>query len=658
LNSWYLSLRQRKLLHCIRNQTGYITGKELANQLQVSSRSIRNDIVEINKNLSGYGIRIISKSSVGYLLIIENKEHLKELNQASNLFLTRDDRIRYMAFRICLSDEPVNLYDLENDMFISRTALEHDLHGLKLKYVSSFPHIDFYRSNNNISFENNERKRRTILNLLFTENWNYNGRGNAYYQYQYLEEDIVNLIMGEINCFLKKYGILMEDINRVILNLMVAIMYYRITSGHTLEAEDSVVVLDTASIRAVDDLLNSLEKKLSCIFPSVERQEIYLHVSRSRIIEASKLSFATVNDYFDADTITFVDQYIKKIHDTFQLDLSDNEDFRMALLQYLRYLSLPIHYLNDVQTSSEISRSNLLIEFEIAFLIQPLALAHNGSYLNQTELLYLAFCISGALEYANRTSPKLKAVIMCHLNLPASWHLKQKLLSSFNNYIDLIALLPVYIKDNYDFSKIDLIIATANKTITTEPNCHTMIISPFFTAVDYTNLKNYIYRKRIDRLYRSDMPSIHDLFQQAFWHEQIPTDDLPAIIELLSADFIKRGYVSSDYTQRILERENMMSFAFQPSIALMYSLLPSTKTCLSIATLEHRIKWNSYKIRIIIMAAIRPEDATLIFHLINMLYNNGYDLNDTRFLKTKEEIIDFFDQRLSDNHDTDAYESH
>lgn len=58
------------------------------------------------------------------------------------------------------------------------------------------------------------------------------------------------------------------------------------------------------------------------------------------------------------------------------------------------------------------------------------------------------------------------------------------------------------------------------------------------------------------------------------------------------------------------------------------------------------------------MAAIRPEDATLIFHLINMLYNNGYDLNDTRFLKTKEEIIHFFDQHLSDNHETDAYESH
>jgi lichenan operon transcriptional antiterminator len=647
MNSWYLSLRQRKLLHYIQNQHNYITSKELADHLQVSTRTIRNDVNEINKKLSGCGIQIISKSSIGYMLSVESEEYLKELNQASNLFLTRDDRIRHITFRLCLSDQPVNLYNLEDEMFISRTTLEHDLIALRLKYVGSSPHIDLYRSKNNISFEKDERKRRTILNLLFTENWNYNSRGNAYYQYQYLEENVIDLIMKEINYYLQQYGIVMEDINVVFLNVAVAIMYYRITSGHTLDTENSVAIQDSISIHAVNDLLDSLEKKLSCTFPLVERQEIYMHVSLGRLLDASKLNFATVDTYFAPNIISFANDYINKIFEVFQIDFSDNEDFYITLLQYLRYLALPIHYLNDVQTLTETSRSNLLIEFEIAFLIQPLALAHIGSYLNQTELMYLAFCISGALEYANRTSPKLKTVIMCHLNLPASWQLKQKLLSYFNDYIDLTALLPVYIKDNYDFSKIDLIITTANKAITTEPNCETMLISPFFTAVDHAKLEKYILRKQINGLYSSNLPSIHDLFEHAFWHQGIQTDNLFSVIELLSTDFIKHGYVSLDYMQDILKKEEIMSFAFQPSIVLMYSLSPSTQTCLSIATLEHRIKWNSYKIRTIIMAAIRPEDATLIFHLINELYYNGYDLDDTRFLKTKEEIMNFFNQHLS-----------
>ena len=42
------------------------------------------------------------------------------------------------------------------------------------------------------------------------------------------------------------------------------------------------------------------------------------------------------------------------------------------------------------------------------------------------------------------------------------------------------------------------------------------------------------------------------------------------------------------------------------------------------------------------MAAIRPEDITIVFRLINELYYEGFSPDETRFLKTREELIDFF----------------
>lgn len=42
------------------------------------------------------------------------------------------------------------------------------------------------------------------------------------------------------------------------------------------------------------------------------------------------------------------------------------------------------------------------------------------------------------------------------------------------------------------------------------------------------------------------------------------------------------------------------------------------------------------------MACIRPEDATLIFKLINELYYSDLNLEDARFLKKKEELLNFF----------------
>lgn len=642
MESLSLSLRQRKLLHYLQSQKDYTTSEQLAGHLHVSSRTIRNDITEINEALKKYGIQISSKRSIGYLLEAKDPASLKQLSQASNSFLSRDERVRHIAFQLCLYDEPLDLYDLEDEMFISRTTLEHDLAALRKQYILSDPHIEFFRSRNTIALENDERKRRAILNRLFSENWNYNSRGNTYYRYQYLDEKIINLVMKEIHHFLTKYSIRIEDVNMVILDMSIVIMYYRISKGCHLTEPLAKTYKDPVAVQAVDELLDSLEEKLSCHFSPIEREDIYLHVSCSKLLPLEQPDFQTACGYFSKSIIQLADAYIAEISETYHIDISDNEDFYITLLQYLRYLELPVHYFNNIPTHTDVTRSQFLIEFEIAFSIQPLALDYYGSYLNHTELLYLSFCISGALAYLNRTAPKLKTVIMSQLNLPSSWELKQRLLSKYKSYIQLTALLPVYLKDGYDFSDTDLVITTADKEITSQPGCETLLVTPFLNQADYENLDSYILKTQLNRLYHSSLPSLNELFAEAFWHERIDTQDYFAVIEMLAADFIDNGYVSSEYLTAILRRESLLTFAFQPSIVLMYSLIPSTRTRLSIATLEHRIKRNSYKIRTIIMAALRPEDATLVFRLINELYYPGFNPNDTRFLKTREELTDFF----------------
>lgn len=642
MEKYVLSLRKRKLLDYLKNSKEYVTSSTLAEYLQVSARTIRNDINEINENLQSFGIQILSKPSVGYLLFCENESSLKKLNQVSSNFLSREDRIRHIAFTLCFSDIPVDLYDLEDEMFISRTTLENDLIAFRKKYVLPEPHIKFFRHKNRISFEQEERKRRIILNLLFSENWNYNDQGNLYYEYQYIDETVIGIITAEIRLCMQQYNIIMDDINIVMIVLAIAIAYSRIKSGHSLTDENPIPVNDNTIIHAVNDLLNILEEKLDCNYSNLERSDLYLHVYCSRLLDASKLNFGTIDNYFNPSTIEFANSYLRKIKDTYSIDFSDDEDFYITLLQYLRYLTLPLHFLNSTGTHTDGTRSKMLIEYEIAFLIQDLALQYTGNYLDYSELMYLAFCISGAMEARYRNSPKLKTVIMCHMNLPATWNLKQRILNNFNDSIDLIALLPVYMKDNYDFSKIDLVITTANKHITSESNCDTLLISSFFPEKDQQDLRALIFHKHLNRLYNSELPSIRQLFENAFWHEKIDTAEPFSIIESLSMDFISKEYVSYDYLHQVLRREAIMTFAFQPSIVLLYSLVPSNHTCLSIATLNHRIKWNSYKIRTVIMAAIAPEHTTLIFRLFNELFYGPYNINDTRFLKTKQELITFF----------------
>ena len=638
-----LSLRQRKLLHMIQEQTTYITGNELAKQLGVSPRTIRSDIVEINQNILPYHAKIHSERSKGYFYTAEKPEIIQQLNQIDTAFFTKEDRIRYLAFRLCLTDEPLNLYDLEDEMFISHTTLEHDLHGLKIKFVLSEPYIKLEQKRNFLTFEADERKRRSVLNRLFHEDWNYNHNWNTYYGYTFLNKDVLDYIMDEVPIHLGKYGISMEDPSLVSLNLATAIMYHRILSGHPLPPAAPLLKPDTQANLAANSLADTLEGQFHCSFSQEERDDLYQRIASGHLPDMSDITPDNLSQHFGPITLQLADAYIQKINDIFHLDFSEDEDFHVTLLSYIQFIQTPAHIFN-AQGNKDLEKRSMIAEFEIAYLFQDLAQQYMGYYLNNTELLYLAYCISGALEFLFEIHPetKMRAVICCHMNLSAAWSLKRKILGAFDKYLNITDLLPVNAKNIYDFQNTDLILSTVRKSITDYPGIDTIQISPFLTSNDYLLLSAYIGEKQIEHLCASSAKTFGYLLEHAFWHEKMTFSDRFTIIEHMAADFLQTGLVDIPYLSDILRRESISSNATGPGILFLHSLVPAKKTKLSVTTLEHRIVWNNYKIRIIIMAAFHPDDTTLVFRLLHILYNNQLDLETLRMLKTKNEILEFF----------------
>lgn len=644
MNKLNLTLRQRKLLHMIQEQTTYITGNELAQQLNVSPRTIRNDVVAINKNIFPYEAQILSERSKGYLYYAKDPDIIQKLNQIDTAFFTKEDRVRYLAFRLCLTDEALNIYDLEDEMFVSHTTLEHDLHYLKMRYVLSEPNIKLEQKKDNISFEKNEKKRRAVLNQLFHEDWNYNTSGNTYYGYNFLNKDILDYIMDEVPLHLSRYKIAMEDPSLVSLNLSIAIMYHRVVSGHPLPSTPPLPKPDTQANFATNSLVDALEGQLHCSFSHEERDELYQRIASGHLPDIAKITFSELSQYFGPITLNLADAYLEKIKKVFNLDFIGDRDFYITLLAYLQYLQTPIHIFNK-QGNPNIAKKNLLKEMEIAYLFQDLALEYLGYYINQTELLYLAHCISGALEFLYETHPesKLKTVICCHMNLSTAWALKRKVLGAFDKYLDIVSLLPINAKSAYDFNNIDLILSTVRKPITNHSGTDIIQISHFLTPHDYLTLSAYIQEKQIVQLCSSKETSLKDLLEHAFWHEKELLSDHFSIIEYMASDFIQNHLVTSQYLSDILRRESIATCAIGPGILFLHSLVPSKETKLSVVTLDHRIVWNSHKVRIIIMAAFHPDDATSLFRLLHTFYDDSLNIEKLQMLKTKKEILDFFD---------------
>lgn len=175
--------------------------------------------------------------------------------------------------------------------------------------------------------------------------------------------------------------------------------------------------------------------------------------------------------YIGPITIEMADRFLARIKRVFTIDFSDDREFYITLLLYLRTLQ-GNHCIFYAQGNANTTKKNLLPEFEFAYLFQDIAFECMGRRLTEIELINLAFCLSGALEYHFTVHPekKINTVICCHMNMTTTWAIKRKVLAMFGSYLEVTDLLPVNSKSTFDFSRTDLVLTTVKKrSVTTLP---------------------------------------------------------------------------------------------------------------------------------------------------------------------------------------------
>lgn len=639
-----LTLRQRKLLHIVQNQHAITTGQELAKRLLVSPRTIRTDVAEINRIIRPFNAQIHSERSKGYRFEAKDPLLIQQLNQIENAFLTKEDRVRYLALRLCLTEEPLNTYDLEDEIFVSHTTLEHDIHQLKMQYMLSEPYIAINYSKDYLSCEQDEMKIRRLLVNLFHKDWNYQTYGNAYYGYHFLNHGHLKYIMKELPIHLKKYNVILDDPTMVALDLAVVIMFHRTSSGHILPVPSDPTIENPAAYAVTENLFHSLEDYFGCSFPAGERFYIYQYIASVNLFSVKNLTLGTTEDTFDADIIEMANLYLNHIDQLYHIDFKKDEDFFITLLLFIRDLKME-HRAYNSQEITDIAQEQLMDELELAFLFQGIANQYLGHYITRTELQYLAHIISGAIEFLFETNPeaKVKTVICCHLNPPAYWSLKRQILGAYNKYLDVIDLLPVNAQHFYDFSNTDLILSTVQKKITDLNTCDTIRINTILSPKDYLTLSSYIRTKRIEMLCPHNSHTLYEMLSDAYWHESEAVETRFQVLDTLTQDFLKDGIVDEMQVQLLLRKENIMSAATRAGILFLYVPCPVSETKFSVMTLAHRIKWNTHKIRTVILGAFKKEDLSLVFRFNHIFHNDEIcTIEKIQMMKTKKELCDYF----------------
>lgn len=135
-------------LHFMKNLNREITSFELAELTNVTDRTIKMDIIEINNNLKENGARIVSRKNKGYLLeIIDEKklnaymDKLKIIQYYNMSFNEYSDLIQLSIIlrRLLTTDDNhfVKITELENELLIPKKVLHRCIKKCQ-KFLSSY----------------------------------------------------------------------------------------------------------------------------------------------------------------------------------------------------------------------------------------------------------------------------------------------------------------------------------------------------------------------------------------------------------------------------------------------------------------------------------------------------------------------------------------
>ena len=146
-----LTKRQLEIVNIIKKER-IVSSSKIGQMLNVSSKTIRNEINEINsKCKSSY---IVSEKGSGYKI---NSNLQVQINDEDSQ-LNRN----FLILRDLLSKEEIDLYELAESLFISESTLLKSIQMLNEIIRKRNPNIQIQRNHNMLKLNGSEEERRQV----------------------------------------------------------------------------------------------------------------------------------------------------------------------------------------------------------------------------------------------------------------------------------------------------------------------------------------------------------------------------------------------------------------------------------------------------------------------------------------------------------------
>ncbi|MEI0566798.1 BglG family transcription antiterminator [Brachyspira pulli] len=565
----------------ILSANSYITAERLAKELNVSEKTIRIKIHELNNELEKTGIKIVSKPRYGYILLCDDNKDIKAINFNSNMVNDFEYRVKYIFEYLINNDEYIKSDTLSEALDISKTTLTNTL-----KLIED--NIKYY----NIKIE---RRPNYGIKLIGTE-FDIRNCIIDYYLKQQIDDEIYKnkLIENVIINFIKDNDIKLSEINLENFIQYISVSAERIKNNRVINSynEDVLKDIKDEELELAKKLAAILEKEIGIKFNDTEVIFIAIHIaSKSLLISSDNPNFIIQNKL---DNI--VHEMLDLVFNNLKIDLRNNLNLRLLLNHHIIPFDIRIRY-NVLQKNPMLCdiKSNYGLAYLIASEANTVLKSYYKKEIPDDEIGYLALLFQIALEENNDHKSKINILIVCGSGKTTSKLLMYKYKKEFGEYIDNIYTTDLIMLKDFDFSKINYIFSTV--PIAFKVPVPIVQIGLFLETNDIINVKNALELSKNDFL--------HDYYNEDLFSLNIQGSTRDEIIKNICIDIKKYIDIPDNFYDSVMKREYLSETDFGNLVAIPHPFdILTDKTFVYVAVLDKPIVWYKNNVQVVFLISI------------------------------------------------------
>lgn len=600
--------KEQELLNYLSEFNKPVRSAEIANALDISVRSVKNYVHNIN---SLYGKNIILSSRNGYELNLQNNYSLVLTNSSEQIPQTLEERSFFIIKQLVLNHSAqIEIFDLCDSLCVSYSTIKSIISKMNKTY-SSYD-LEFYCEHDCVRIKGNEINKRKLLSYVINEE-----SKSSIMNVNVLKDNFASIDVEKLQNIIfttfKKYNYYLNDFSTMNLLLHLLIIVDRELNGNELnDGQNEVSIDNQVELNFLNEFIEQLETTFDISINKYERFEIYMLFKTNAnfsIEESSKKLKELVGD----SIIELIDKYVEDINNIYMVDLS-SKAFKTPFTLHLKNLLLRAQ--SGKYTSNpmaEIIKNNSPLIFDIAIYISLDLAERFNIKINEDETSFLAMHIGSEIERQADNKDKVPVAILCPNYHNMADQIMNSLMLNFGNQLNMVGS----IHNENDFCTLNnpvsilfTTIPVTNTIINTNTNepLDIVSISPLNLNSQFSIIQNAILQSQEKYRDRKLKVKFNDFFESDLFVVDSKLKKKKQVLAKLCDCLLVQNYVDTSFEESVYKRENAAGTAFG-NVAIPHSIeMNAIKTSIAVAVSKEGFQWDSNIVHVVLLLAINKAD--------------------------------------------------